>query len=227
MQKILTYTVLLVALAGVAFLVWSYAPRLEEPQPATATSTALEMRIVEDSEDTAGYSIDVRYPQFGVEQVDSAVKRVVDGATAAFKAYPAERESDSALPKNEQSIAFNSVYTGSDYVSVELTISEYTGGAHPNTIIVGVNVSRATGEEVGLDEALFLVGKDLAALASETDAELKTRLGEAYFVEGAEPTEQNYATFLIGRDDVTFVFNSYQVAPYSSGPQEVSFKRVK
>ncbi len=227
MQKVLTYTILLVALAGVAFLVWSYAPRLEEPQVATSTSTALEMRIVEDSEDTAEYSIDIRYPQFGDEVVDDAVKRVVDQATAAFKLYPAERQEDSAIPKNEQSITFNSVYTGSDYVSVELMIAEYTGGAHPNSILIGVNVNRSTGKEVSLDEALTLIGKDLASVAAQTRAELSAKLGDAFFPEGAVALSDNYATFLIGREEVTFIFNNYQVAPYAAGPQQISFERVK
>jgi hypothetical protein len=55
--------------------------------------------------------------------------------------------------------------------------------------------------------------------------QLSSRLGDAFFEEGVRATAQNFGTFRIGRQDVTFVFNNYQVAPYAAGPQEVSFRR--
>lgn len=225
MQKALLYVASLVVLLTAAFLVWSKAPRLEEPQMATTTAP-VEMTVVENREETDTYSIEIRYPQFGIEAVDAAVQAAVDGAVEAFKSYPVDEPPVDAIPKNEQVISFNSVYTGDRYASVGLLISEYTGGAHPNSVIIGVNVDRTTGSELTLDDALALLGMSLREVADSTRVRLSERLGEAFFEDGAAATSENYGTFLIDADEVTFVFNTYQVAPYAAGPQLVSFPRA-
>lgn len=227
MQRTLVYVALLIILSGAAFLIWSKAPRLEEPSMVATTTASVEITTVEHSEDTEGYSIDVRYPQFGIESVDAVVRSAVETAIAAFKEYPTDRQPDSAIPKNEQVISFNSVYTGADYISVGLMIAEYTGGAHPNSVLVGINVDRTTGEEVALDGALALIGKSLDDVALATDTKFKADLGDAYFSEGSVAKPENYGTFLIGKDKVTFIFNNYQVAPYAAGAQNISFTRIR
>lgn len=226
MQRLFIYLAALIVLFGAAYLVWTKAPRLDHIQIATSTAPRIEMRTVEYKEDTETYSIDVKYPQFGVASADAAVKGHVDAAVAMFKTYPAN-PADSAVPKNEQVISFSSVYTGDDYISTGLLISEYTGGAHPNSVLIGINVDLASGEEVSLDGVLALIGKDLAQVASTTDESLSSLLSDAYFPEGATAKAENYSTFVIDKDTVTFVFNNYQVAPYAAGAQEMTFARVK
>ncbi|MHB1086581.1 MAG: DUF3298 and DUF4163 domain-containing protein [Minisyncoccota bacterium] len=227
MQKILIPLAALVVLAGAAYLIWSKAPRLQEVPMATSTPVSVQMTVKESHEDTAAYSIDARYPQFGIPAVDAVIRGYVDTAIAAFKSYPSDMPSVDSVPKNEQDITFDETYAGSDFVSVALLMSEYTGGAHPNSVYIGVNVDVRTGKEVTQGEALALIGKSLAEVAAQTDKEMKAKLADAYFKEGAEAKAENYSTFTIGKDSVTFIFNSYQVGPYAAGPQEVSFERVK
>ena len=118
------------------------------------------------------------------------------------------------------------MYAGSDIISVKLLLSQDTGGAHPNTVAVGVNVDPKTGRALTLDDALALTGMSLGQVAAESLAQLKAKLGaDMIFPEGADPKPENYGTFLVSASAVTFVFQSYQVAPYSSGMQEVSFPR--
>ena len=115
---------------------------------------------------------------------------------------------------------------GADVVRVALWISEYTGGAHPNTVIIGVNVDRKTGKDVTLDDALLMIEKTLPEVSGESLVQLKAVLGEdMLFPEGAEPKADNYSVFLVSKDKVTFIFNNYQVAPYSAGPQSAEFAR--
>lgn len=221
------YLLVLVALIGGAYVLWTKAPRIDDVQVATSTPVSVEMTVAEIKEDTGTYTIEVAYPQFGIPAVDTVVKGYVDAAIAAFKSYPADVPSVDSVPKNEQVISFSETYAGSDYVSVALLVSEYTGGAHPNSVYIGVNVDVRTGKEATLDDALALIGKSLKEVAAKTDADMKAKLADAYFEEGAEAKAENYSTFTIGKDSVTFIFNSYQVGPYAAGPQEVAFARVK
>jgi peptidoglycan-N-acetylglucosamine deacetylase len=228
MQKMLMYLAALIILGCAAFFIWSKAPRIQEPITlATSTQGSIRMTVEEKSEETDTYSIRARYPQFGVASIDALITREVEEAISAFKAYPANPP-ESAVPKNEMAIDFNGVYTGSDFISVEMMVSEYTGGAHPNSVIYGITIDRASGKELTLDGALALLGKSLSAVAAESLAKLRADLGEdMLFPEGAAARPENYSVFIVSENDVTFIFNNYQVAPYAAGPQRVSFARAK
>ena len=231
MKRIVVYVLALIVLCGVAYAVYVLAPRVPTlntgPAPEAATSTEVTVQEKVVTESTDAYKIDAHYPQFGIPAVDDKVQAVVDKALSEFRAYPPNPR-DSSAPQNELVSSYNSVYIGSDVASVALSISEYTGGAHGNTVIVGVNVDRATGKELSLDDVLALIGKTLAQVADASLVQLKATLGEdLMFPEGANATAGNYGTFLVSKDRVTFVFNNYQVAPYSAGQQQVWFKRVK
>lgn len=232
MNRIIGYVLAALVFTGIAYAIYVYAPQLSGT-PATPTITetdsvtATETKAGIISESTATYRIEVHYPQFGIAAADEKIKAVVDRAVAAFKEYPANPPG-SAVPQNELTGSFSSAYVGPDIVSVALSISEYTGGAHPNTAIIGVNVDRTTGKELSLNDALALIGKSLEEVAQVSLEALKATLGDDIIApEGASPTVENYSTFLISEDRVTFVFNNYQVAPYSAGQQYVWFKRVK
>lgn len=231
MKRILGYILVLLVLCGVAYAVYLLAPRVPTlktgPAPATATSTEVTVQEKVVTESTDAYKIDAHYPQFGIPSVDGKAQAVIENALSEFRAYPPNPR-DSSTPQNELVSSYNSVYIGSDIASVALSISEYTGGAHGNTVIIGVNVDRTTGKELSLDDALALIGKTLPQVAEASLIQLKATLGEDLtFPEGASATAENYGTFLVSKDRVTFVFNNYQVAPYAAGQQQVWFKRVK
>ena len=228
MNRTIGYVLALVVLVGLAYAIYTYVPKappLQAVNTGEQKQDGTELKVETVSEDTEAYLIDVRYPQFGIPLVDAKIKAVVDNAVAAFKSYPANPP-DSAVPKNEFTGSFNSTYVGADVVSVALSISEYTGGAHPNTVIIGVNVDRKTGKDVTLDDALLMIEKTLPEVSGESLVQLKAVLGEdMIFPEGAEPKPDNYSTFTVSKDKVTFIFNNYQVAPYSAGPQSAEFAR--
>lgn len=217
-------------LLGLAILIVGFgAYYLGKRAPAAATkpveiaATVTEKTVTED---TAAYTIDATYPQLGLTIIDSQIERMVQVALNEFRGYPAN-PADSALSKNEFTGRYNVVHTEGSVVSVELRFSEYTGGAHPNTAIVGANFYKTSGKELILDDALALIGMTLEEVAATADTQLNAALGEAFFSEGAEPKVENYAIFKVSRDKVIFIFNNYQVGPYAAGPQEVSFARVK
>ncbi|OGG54152.1 hypothetical protein A3C20_01325 [Candidatus Kaiserbacteria bacterium RIFCSPHIGHO2_02_FULL_55_25] len=225
MNKIVGYVLAIAALCILAYAIYANAPRIPAPAESASAPAGTAMRVATEFDDSTAYRIEARYPQFGIPAVDEKVKAAVDLAIADFKTIP-PNPPGSATPKNEFIGSFDAVYAGGDIVSVELLLSQDTGGAHPNTVAVGVNVEPKTGRELTLEDALALTGLSLEQVAAESLTQLKTKLGsDLISPQGADPKPENYNTFLVDTGTVTFVFQSYQVAPYSSGMQEVSFPR--
>src|SRR3989338_5704950 len=230
MKRFVLYVVALIILSGIAYALYVFVPRVPTlstgPAPA-ATSTEVTVQEKVITESTDAYKIDAHYPQLGIPAVDEKVQAALEKALTEFRAYP-RNPRDSATPQNELVSSYNSVYVGPEIVSVALSISEYTGGAHGNTVIIGVNVDRATDKEISIDDALALIGKTLPQVAEASLVQLRATLGgNLTFPEGASATAENYGTFLVSQDRVTFVFNNYQVAPYAAGQQQGWFTRLK
>jgi len=224
MKRIIGLLILLIALIGALYLIVMY---VHVPAPFAATATGAQMSVTQLYADSDAYTVHAEYPQFGITNVDPVIKSHVEKAVADLESQPQEPH-DSAMPQNEFTGTFDAVYVGPDIVSVELLLSEYTGGAHPNTLIDGVNVNRATGRELTLDDALSMTGLTLQQISGGAKQQLQAKLADAFqFQDGADPTAENYRTFLVSADKVTFVFQDYQVAAYVYGPQKVSFGRTR
>jgi hypothetical protein len=229
MNRSIQYLIALLIVIGAAYILFVYGqPKVAPSGAATSTSTATgQMTTVPVQENTDTYTIDASYPQFGIPSVDAEIKKVVDAALSEFRSYP-PNPADSSTPKNSFIGKFDHLYQGADVISVSLIMSEDTGGAHPNTNIIPVNVDPRTGHVLTLDDALALIGKTLSQVASGAQSQVTTAIGvDEIFADGFAATPENYATFRIDKNSVTFVFNNYQVAPYSAGPQQAVFTRIK
>ncbi|MEK7133998.1 MAG: DUF3298 domain-containing protein [Patescibacteria group bacterium] len=194
--------------------------------PTATTTPQVQVTMGTMNEETTTYVIDVQYPKFNTPAIDAKIEEIVNGTTAEFKALPANPP-DMASPQNELTVRYESPYIGSDIVSFKLVISEYTGGAHPNSLFSGLNFDRATGKRLLQSDAFKMIGMTAQQVSVAATAQLKQKLGETFFSEGANSNPENFSSFLISADKVTFIFQPYQVAAYAAGPQEVSFERKK
>jgi hypothetical protein len=177
-------------------------------------------------ESTDAYSIKIDYPQFGITSIDTQIKQRIDGAVSEFKTF-SQSPPGAEIPKNEFVGTFENAYVGPDVISVELILMQYTGGAHPMTIFSGVNFDRATGKVLLLNDALTLIGKTVTDISAESTTQLKAKLADGFFPEGVTTNPENFSSFVISKDAVTFIFQEYQVAAYAAGPQRIVFKRIK
>jgi hypothetical protein len=91
--------------------------------------------------------------------------------------------------------------------------------------VLTLNYDARTGETITLDRALSLIGKSLNDVAATSLAQLKQEFGASIFADGATPKAENYATFIVGPTNVTFIFQPYQVVAYAAGMPEVTFAR--
>ena len=222
MKQILILLVVLAALVGALLLIANFT-NARAPLPFN-TPANLTMQTGQIHEDTDTYAINVQYPQFGVAAIDDQIQKAVEDAADEIRSYP-PNPPDSAVTQNTLDGSFDKVYMGPDIVSLELELSQYTGGAHPMTILSGMNFDRATGKRLGLDDALKLIGRSVAEVSAEATLQFRSKFTDAFFSEGADTNPENYSSFVISDKKVTFIFQSYQVAAYAAGPQEVSFER--
>ncbi len=189
-----------------------------------AAKPSVPVRTETLTEKTDAYSIDMKYPQFDIPTIDAKVKAGVDAFVEEFKKEEAAKKANEA--PYELTSSFAGTYMDDEVVSTRLSVSRFTGGAHPGTMIYGLNYARATGKEIGLKSVLALIGATLQQVSDNSKQALKEKLGDSFIAKGAAPTEENYWMYSINEKGVTFIFNEYQVAPYSEGPQRVSFARA-
>ena len=226
MKMFLSVVVALAVLGGVLYFV---APYLKTAEPAIVEEerteeAGVEVKTERIQESDAAYAIDVSYPQFGIASIDAQIKEVVSNSVTEFKSLPAN-PAESATPQNSFDGSFESVYIGSDVVSVKLILSQYTGGAHPLTLVSGLNYDRATGRQLLQSDAFAMLGLSVDEISATAPAELRTTLADSMFEEGANTNPENFSSFVISENEITFIFQQYQVAAYAAGVQEVNFPR--
>ncbi|MBI5959560.1 MAG: DUF3298 domain-containing protein, partial [Chloroflexi bacterium] len=111
-------------------------------------------------------------------------------------------------------------------ISLNFTISTYTGGAHPNSYFRSFMFD-LTGQRVLALQDLFLPGIDaLGVIAPIAQQSLIAQLGDAidpaWLAQGAGPDPVNYQNVVITPDALVIYFSPYQVVAYAAGPQVVS-----
>lgn len=231
MNRMFGFVLALLVLGGVIYILFPYLRTGQTVIPLADTPSEAAITTATMHEETDAYLIDVKYPQFGIAVIDADIKSKVDTAVTEFKVVPVNPPESlagqAATPQNEFTGTFEDVYIGPDVVSVKLVLSQYTGGAHPLTLVSGVNYDRATGRQLLQNDAFTMLGMTAEEVSARATAELKAKLGDGMFEEGTNSNPENFSSFIISADSVTFIFQPYQVAAYAAGPQEVSFDRIK
>lgn len=112
-------------------------------------------------------------------------------------------------------------YVGEDMISYLATRYSYSGGAHGMTSEVACNFDRKTGESI-LEEGFFkdgyvekLTGLLTAHLPESLESPADTSM---LFLKEIEPN----GNFSIGSDGITYIYNQYEIAPYSMGIIRIS-----
>lgn len=211
------------------------APTAIEQQTATpttlpdATTDALVTRNLSEQHTDPPYFIFANYPALtvGSEAVIAAFSQAVEGTlvrdVASFKSdLNAFANDPLAFPHPYTFLSGYAIYTATEsLVSLELTISIYTGGAYPNPATKTVNFDQASGKQLALAD-MFIPGTAyLEELSRLAEAELTAR-GTLMFAQGLEPVAANFASWVISQDGLTLIFDVYQVSTYAAGIQRVT-----
>lgn len=109
----------------------------------------------------------------------------------------------------------------SDILCVYISSWEYSGGAHPNGSLEYLNFDLKTGAELKLKDVLkanFL--KDFSGYAEQKLYKEYEEEDDWFFEKGEFPLTENFA---ITPGGLLFYFNSYEIASYAAGRQELFF----
>lgn len=110
--------------------------------------------------------------------------------------------------------------------SLQMRIDQFTGGAHPNSVRIYLNLRPQSGETLSLtDVTKGGALPQLAATAEKHFREARKLAPDAdlkqagfWFKDGKFVLPENFG---LAQDALIFYFNSYDIAPYYFGPTEV------
>lgn len=184
--------------------------------------------------DTSSYFLDIEYPdKLGSKSLNQAMLSFVMRQKDQFIKQLKDQISklDESPGKSTLKIRYTIPYQAYDALSVLFEVSTYfRGEAHPNTQFVSFNF--INGKSVKLQDLFQKDSEYLSALSTQArEALLLKKLPEKAMIEaGTRPDKRHFNTWTFSSTGLTFIFNAYQVAPYSAGAQRIewplaSFKR--
>lgn len=110
-------------------------------------------------------------------------------------------------------------------ISLKFIISDYTGGAHPNTYFQTYTFDLTQETLIGFEDLFLEDSNPLAMIAPLAQQQLTETMGEfadpQWIAEGTGENPANYQSFVLTETSLILLFPPYQVAPYAAGPQQV------
>lgn len=158
-------------------------------------------------------------PSVSVSRANNVIKNAMDAEVKKMTSEQKQQEDGFTY-----SAEATTSYSSTDFISLIVDYSSFTGGAHGNSYIKSYNIRLKPFKELALDDVLggpvdYKILSDLAQI--ELYKQLKG--GDKGMVEsGTGPFAKNFDTFTFDKKGVTFYFDPYQVAPYSEGAPKVT-----
>ncbi len=211
----------------------------EEETPAEPSAYKLFIGSGYDSEYfESGISAMVSYPTFktgdagyeGLQQaLDSLSEKLKDEADEAMTEL-CEFAKEDTLYEGETyrqyfyNLTAHMVRADESITSIIIKLDTFSGGAHGGTYYTSYNFDSKTGEEITSDKTF----KEIPGLLDLIKAELEEHYTDAYFYDldssiTDRKNEGSIPFFSLGNEGVTFIFNEYDIAPYSEGTFSVFF----
>ncbi len=187
------------------------------------------------------YEIDVEYPQLtgssnpNFDKLNQTLRSLALKSVTGFRKDMTEQAGEENPIESETGSSLGMGYTiavaKDDFVSVQFDIgSYYAGAAHPNSHTEVVNFDLKNGKALRLGDLFKPGSKYLQTISTAAISDLKKQskekgadsvLDDDWIQRGAGPDPENYKSWTITRKGLKITFDSYQVAPYAAGPQEV------
>ncbi len=191
--------------------------KIEFPQITNFENEAIKDKInnsIESlfsmNEDFTSDSIDINDE---MENFISDYEAFISEFPDAYQSWFIERTSEVKLNKG-------------NIFSIDFMEYSYTGGAHPNTVVVFKNYNLSNGEEITLDEIILPDKQAELTKVGETefiklkDLTFQADLGQAgFWFENNEFYLND--NFLITDSSLVFYYNNYEITAYAFGPTEL------
>lgn len=214
-----------------AFSVTTFGSTLTPVLAATPTVTSttptkkFERHFLRES--TKSYLIRALYPSYSVESIDKVIREEVDYYVKDFK-MQAEDWSAPELPYDFQ-ISYKTYMTDT-VQTVQLQISQYTGGAHGSTFLKTMYFDKVTNLPITLDDLFKKDAPYLEKLSTLSyikvneyfrDNQMNDMTDSDWLASGLAPTPENFMNSIPMRTGVKIIFGQYQVTAYAGGMPEI------
>jgi len=207
---------------------------IENIQPgdmdAAAGKSEPKLEEKEINEAGADYTVSVKYPVItglnnakAEQDIAQYIQDKIKSDTNEFKKNVSDNSvKGEDLPDSQLMIGYEKKFADSSFISIIFTTFYYVAGmAHPATYETGFNYDIQNGKQLAVAD-FFNPGSDfLSVLSIASKEEIKKQTGEYYdqnmAEEGAAPDLNNFNEFYFDKDNLTIIFQQYQVAPYAAG----------
>lgn len=210
----------------------------EQPFEASVDKK-IEDKAINEENKKLRYTVGAYYPQlsgFGenTDVINKDILSVVNRDINEFRKSMAEMGGEAPVEGSDVGysldISNNTMIATDDLVSFELTIYDYSGGAHPNSYTRTLTYDVKSGKRMTLNE-LFKANSNYLKIISDycitalkkqmRDTENGIEPDEQMIQEGASAKSENFEAWNITRKGLVITFDPYQVGPYAAGPQVV------
>lgn len=179
----------------------------------------LGLRTENITENTSSYTIKAKYPVFGVADIDSHIRDLINNEIIVSK-------NDETGEVYDFESSFDQPYIDNNLISIRLIFhhsGKYMQGIEK---IIGINYNRKTGKFYSVNDVDSLTDLTFNQLAVIARKQIEDRngVGSAWYI---PPVPDTFSTFLINNKTVTFIFQRYQVTAGANGEQEVVVNRAK
>jgi biopolymer transport protein ExbD len=185
-----------------------------------------ETRVVTIDKKEKYYKLDISYPEVRDANISKDIKSFVDDQIAQFESDTAWAIDPSIAPSEASALMLDISYTKSKSQKVEtyiFSVGTYTGGAHGMQFTKTFSYA-STGKKIVLSDLFTDEVKALKAVSEYVKKDLykKEYADQGMISDGTAPREENYQSFIVTDEGITFIFDPYQVAAYAYGTQKVS-----
>lgn len=175
-------------------------------------------------------TISLNFPLFDRPAVDNEIMTFIKDLARNYEegideVYSDEEETPESFSMWEMSGGYMLERPSPDVVSVMFNIYSYDGGAHGNMLIRCMNFDLKADKSLSLADLVENPREALELFSQISDRDLHRMLGddadEDMINSGTEPYPENFSNLYLSPWGLLIQFPPYQVAPWSSGPQEV------
>jgi hypothetical protein len=236
-SRFILILLLIVVLAVIAFVFLNHHPKPvatpatavpeATPLPTPAEWPSTKVSDATDIETGSYYTIHATYPVAKDAIISGYFKTFVENTVAQFKSDTswAAGSGTSATTSEDGDLSLGITYTEQKNTVADnyiFSIDMFEGGAHDLESTQTFSFTPA-GQEITLNSIFTDVDAGLKAVEPYVQAQL-SKLADAdqsMIAAGTAPTTDNYQNFTVQPDGITFIFDPYEVAPYSDGQQTV------
>jgi len=182
--------------------------------------------IIEESinEETSEYSLNILYPQItGYTDVktQTSFNDLVFGEVNSMAKDMKFGESSGGSVKNFLDLDYTVEYKSDRFVSILIAGQIYTGGAHPNPVLLTINYDLDNNSEIKLID-LFKTGSTyLLEISDFTTTSLKDQFEVDFNEDGSSAKAENFTHFTFNQDSLFIIFDAYQVGSYAIGTPKI------